>query len=121
LYPLRAVPVGVSYLQGEPARDRIAPRRVALVTKAIEGKLDLTGNFTDHMYKCLACLACNDICPAGIKPADLCLGTRYVIHQARRQPFLKPWLFHGVFPRTGLLEALTSRWCSTTARACAGW
>jgi len=92
----------------ESLRETESPRgRVVLVTKAMAGELDLTGNFTDHMYKCLDCLACNDICPVGIKPADLCLNTRYVIHQARRQPFLKPLLFRGVFPRTGLLEAFT--------------
>lgn len=92
----------------ESLRETESPRgRVVLVTKAMAGELDLTGNFTDHMYKCLDCLACNAICPVGIKPADLCLNTRYVIHQARRQPFVKPLLFRGVFPRTGLLEAFT--------------
>jgi glycolate oxidase iron-sulfur subunit len=80
---------------------------VALVAKAIEGELDLTKNFKDHMYRCLACLACNDICPVGITPADLCLEARYAIHQATPTPRLKPILFRGVFPRTGLLEALT--------------
>jgi glycolate oxidase iron-sulfur subunit len=59
------------------------------------------------MYRCLACLACNDICPVGIKPADLCLEARYAIHQATPTPPLKPILFRGIFPRTGLLEALT--------------
>lgn len=85
-----------------------SPRgRVALVAKAIEGELDLTRNFKDHVYRCLACLACNDICPVGIKPADLCLEARYAIHQATPTPPLKPILFRGVFPRTGLLELLT--------------
>jgi glycolate oxidase iron-sulfur subunit len=80
---------------------------VALVAKAIEGELDLTTNFKDHMYRCLDCLACNDICPVGIKPADLCLEARAAIHQATPTPLLKPVLFRGIFPRTGLLEALT--------------
>jgi glycolate oxidase iron-sulfur subunit len=89
-------------------RETESPRgRVALVAKAIEGELDLTRNFKDHMYRCLACLACNDICPVGIKPADLCLDARYAIYQATPTPFLKPILFRGVFPRTGLLELLT--------------
>jgi glycolate oxidase iron-sulfur subunit len=52
-------------------------------------------------------LACNDICPVGIKPADLCLEARYAIHQATPTPPLKPILFRGIFPRTGLLELLT--------------
>ena len=89
-------------------RETESPRgRVVLVAKAIEGELDLTQNFKDHMYRCLDCLACNDICPVGIKPADLCLEARHAIHQATPTPLLKPILFRGIFPRTGLLEALT--------------
>ncbi len=89
-------------------RETESPRgRVALVAKAIEGELDLTRNFKDHMYRCLDCLACNEICPVGIKPGDLCLEARYAIHQATPTPPLKPILFRGVFPRTGLLELLT--------------
>ncbi len=89
-------------------RETESPRgRVALVAKAIEGELELTQNFKDHMYRCLDCLACNDICPVGIKPADLCLEARYAIHQATPTPPLKPILFRGIFPRTGLLEMLT--------------
>jgi len=89
-------------------RETESPRaRVALVAKAIEGELELTRNFKDHMYRCLACLACQDICPVGIKPADLCLDARYAIEQATPTPPLKPILFRGVFPRTGVLEMLT--------------
>jgi glycolate oxidase iron-sulfur subunit len=89
-------------------RETESPRgRVALVAKAVEGELDLTRNFTDHMYRCLDCLACNEICPVGIRPADLCLEARYAIHQATPTPPLKPILFRGIFPRTGVLEMLT--------------
>jgi glycolate oxidase iron-sulfur subunit len=89
-------------------RETESPRaRVALVAKAMEGELDITRNFKDHMYRCLACLACQDICPVGIKPADLCLATRYAIEQTTPTPPLKPILFRGIFPRTGLLELLT--------------
>ena len=89
-------------------RETESPRgRVALVAKAIEGELELTQNFKDHMYRCLDCLACNDICPVGIRPADLCLEARHAIHQVTPTPPLKPILFRGIFPRTGLLEALT--------------
>jgi glycolate oxidase iron-sulfur subunit len=89
-------------------RETESPRaRVALVAKAMEGELDITRNFKDHMYRCLACLACQDICPVGIKPADLCLATRYAIEQTTPTPVLKPILFRGIFPRTGVLELLT--------------
>ncbi|MFN2225749.1 MAG: (Fe-S)-binding protein [Anaerolineae bacterium] len=89
-------------------RETESPRaRVALVAKALEGELDLTRNFKDHMYRCLACLACQDICPVGIRPADLCLEARFAIEQTVGTPPLKPILFRGVFPRTGVLELLT--------------
>jgi glycolate oxidase iron-sulfur subunit len=89
-------------------RETESPRgRVMLVAKAIEGELSLTQNFKDHMYRCLDCLACNEACPVGIKPADLCLEARHAIHQATPTPPLKPILFRGIFPRTGLLEMLT--------------
>ena len=89
-------------------RETESPRgRVALVAKAIEGELNLTSNFNDHMYKCLACLACNDICPVGIKPANLCLEARYAIHQAAPTPLFKPLIFQGIFPHTSVLETLT--------------
>ncbi len=89
-------------------RETESPRaRVALVAKALEGELALTRNFKDHMYRCLACLACQDICPVGIEPANLCLEARFAIEQATPTPPLKPILFQGVFPRTGLLELAT--------------
>ena len=92
----------------ESLRETESPRgRVALIAKAIEGELDLTRNFKDHMYRCLACLACTSICPVGIKPAELCLEARYAIEQTLPTPLLKPLLFRGIFPRTGLLELLT--------------
>ena len=91
-------------------RETESPRgRVALVAKAIEGELDLTRNFKDHMYRCQACLACNDICPFGIKPAELCLDARYAINLATPTPPLQPILFRGVFPRNGLVEMLTKQ------------
>jgi len=89
-------------------RETESPRgRVALIAKAIEGELDLTRNFKDHMYRCLDCLACQDICPVGIQPANLCLEARYAIEQATSTPLLKPVLFGGIFTHTGLLEILT--------------
>jgi len=89
-------------------RETESPRgRVALVAKAIEGELDLTSNFKDHIYRCLGCLACDQVCPVGIRPGNLCLEARYAIHQATPTPLLERILFRGVFPRTSLLEALT--------------
>lgn len=92
-------------LYRESLRETDSPRaRVTLVGKAIEGELGLSHNFTDQMYRCLACLACNAICPVGIRPADLALEARYFIHRARPQPWIKNPVFRGYFPHPGRME-----------------
>jgi len=89
-------------------RETESPRgRLVLLSKAIKGELELSENFADHMYRCLACQACNAICPVGLKPADLCLAARHALHEVTPTPPLKPVLFKGVFPHTGVLEAVT--------------
>ena len=46
-----------------------SPRgRVALARKGLEGELELSPNLFEQMYACFDCLACNDICPVGIRP-----------------------------------------------------
>lgn len=82
-----------------------SPRgRVALVRKAVEGDLELSPNLVEQTNRCLACLACNAICPVGIKPADLCLGTRYLDYQVHRQPLVKNFLFRKYFSSPLLME-----------------
>lgn len=84
-----------------------SPRgRVALTRKGLEGELHLSPNLIEQMYSCFACMACDDICAVGIKPADLALSMRYV--QEQRQP--KKWkqiLFKGLLSKTGRLELAT--------------
>jgi glycolate oxidase iron-sulfur subunit len=81
-----------------------SPRgRVMLARKALEGELELTDNFKDQMQKCMACLACNDICPVGIKPADLALDMRYVAEQVQSTRWKKT-LFGGLLPHPRRLE-----------------
>ena len=43
--------------------------------------MELTPNLIEQMYGCFACLACNDACPVGIKPADLAMQMRWVDEQ----------------------------------------
>ena len=73
-----------------------SPRgRVALARKGLDGELELSPNLIEQMYSCFACMACNDVCPVGIHPADLALSMRYV--QEQRDP--RPWkktLFEGL-------------------------
>jgi glycolate oxidase iron-sulfur subunit len=84
-----------------------SPRgRVALALKGLEGELDLNRNLAAQMYACFGCMACNDICPVGIRPADLALEMRAL--QEHIQPAeWKKTLFGKLISRPERLEAAT--------------
>jgi glycolate oxidase iron-sulfur subunit len=89
-------------------RETDSPRaRVALVRKMMEGELPLKESFVGQMYKCLDCLACDNICPVGIRPAALALATRAMGHEALPQPWFKNPIFRGLFPHPDRLELTT--------------
>ena len=84
-----------------------SPRgRVALARKGMEGELALTPNLIEQMYACLDCLACNEICPVGIRPADLALEMRRFQEQLSPRKWKKV-LFEGLLQHSERLEAVT--------------
>lgn len=84
-----------------------SPRgRVALARKQIEGELTLSPNLAEQMYACFDCLACNEICPVGIRPADVALKMRQA-QEAQRPAGWKNGLFKGLVPRPGRMELAT--------------
>jgi glycolate oxidase iron-sulfur subunit len=84
-----------------------SPRgRVALARKGLEGQLELGKNLHEQMYSCMACMACNDICPVGIRPADLALSMRWLQEQ-RKPTGWKKVLFGGLIPHPGRMELAT--------------
>lgn len=83
-----------------------SPRgRVAMVRAAVEGKLELSHNFVDHMYRCLNCMACTAVCPSGVKAQEIVLDARVEIDNKLPQPAAKNWIFEGMLPSPGKLEA----------------
>ena len=74
----------------EYLKETTSPRgRVALARKGLEGQLELSPNLVEQMYGCFDCMACNDLCPVGIRPADLALSMRHVQeHAAQLNLFL---------------------------------
>ena len=80
--------------------------RVALARKSLKGELALSPNLMAQMNACFACLACNEICPVGIRPAELTLSMRYVQEQVNGSSW-KQALFGGLIPNPGKLEAAT--------------
>ena len=91
----------------ESLKETASPRgRVALARKGLEGELDLSPNLIEQMYGCFACMACNDLCPVGIRPADLALSMRHVQEQIRPAKW-KQWLFGGLISNAGRMELAT--------------
>jgi len=80
--------------------------RVALARKSLEGELELTSNLVEQMNACFACLACNEICPVGIQPAELTLSMRYVQEQVKPSGW-KHRLFGDLVSHPGRMETAT--------------
>lgn len=84
-----------------------SPRgRVALTRKGLEGELELSPQLFEQMYACFACMACNELCPVGIKPADLAMEMRYAQEQLKPAPW-KDHLFGDLIPHAGRMEWAT--------------
>jgi glycolate oxidase iron-sulfur subunit len=91
----------------EYQKETTSPRgRVALSRKGLEGELALTPNLIEQMYGCFDCMACNDLCPVGIRPADLALSMRHVQEQLHPAKW-KQWLFGGLISHAGRMEWAT--------------
>jgi glycolate oxidase iron-sulfur subunit len=99
---LAVCPTYREYLKETPS-----PRgRVALARKGLEGQLELTPNLIEQMYSCFACMACNEICPVGIRPADLALSMRHVQEQLRPAAWKRP-VFQGLLRNANRMELAT--------------
>ncbi len=84
-----------------------SPRgRVALARKSLDGELELSPNLVEQMYSCFACMACDDICPVGIRPAELALSMRHVQEQIKPRPWKQP-LFGGLISHAERMELAT--------------
>jgi glycolate oxidase iron-sulfur subunit len=88
-------------------KEAASPRgRVALARKGLDGELELSPNLYEQMYGCFACMACNDLCPVGIRPAELAIAMRHVQEQQHPTGWKKA-LFEGLTPHPGRMEAAT--------------
>jgi glycolate oxidase iron-sulfur subunit len=91
----------------EYLNETASPRgRVALTRKGLEGELELSPNLLEQMYGCFACMACNEACPVGIRPADLALDMREM-HEQIRPAGWKQTLFGGLISDPGRMELAT--------------
>jgi glycolate oxidase iron-sulfur subunit len=57
-----------------------SPRgRIHLVRAAAEGRIELNERFTDHLYLCLLCRACETACPSGVQYGRIAETAREII------------------------------------------
>jgi len=91
----------------EYLKETASPRgRVVLARKGLEGELELSPNLLEQMYSCFECMACNEICPVGIRPADLTLAMRVVQEQIHPTGW-KETLFGRLISRPERMETAT--------------
>lgn len=112
----------------ETKLERHGPRgRIALMRAVADGKLDVSRAFSEEMYYCLGCLACQTACPAGVDYARLFETARAEIEShgklvngerdfwrwlALKTIFQRPWLlrlvgrFLWLYQVTGLQSAI---------------
>jgi glycolate oxidase iron-sulfur subunit len=84
-----------------------SPRgRVALARKGMQSELALSENLIEQMYACFDCLACEEICPVGIKPASLAVEMRAVQEQFHPAGWKKT-LFGRIINQPVRMEAAT--------------
>jgi glycolate oxidase iron-sulfur subunit len=99
--------LSVCPLYREDLTETAAPRgHVALTRKLLERDLKPTPNLFEQMYRCFGCLACNEICPVGIKPADLAMEMRHLEEQIHPSLW-KRLLFNHVIFHPKRLEGVT--------------
>lgn len=91
----------------EHLKETASPRgRVALARKGLEGQLVLSPNLNEQMYSCFGCLACDEICPVGIRPAELALSMRHLQEQIKPSGW-KHILFGKLISSPERMEAAT--------------
>src|SRR3990172_5917439 len=67
-----------------------SPRgRLALMRAAVEGKLNMSDGFAEHMDLCLQCRACEDVCPSGVPYGRLMEATRAQMYDHRERPAVR--------------------------------
>jgi glycolate dehydrogenase iron-sulfur subunit len=87
--------------------ETVSPRgRVTLVNQGLSGELEFSENLTEQMYGCFGCMACDEICPAGVRPSDLVLEMRQTHEQLHPAAWKKPF-FQDIIPKPDRIELAT--------------
>lgn len=76
-----------------------SPRgRIYLMRALDEGRTEITDTFSEHMFRCLDCRACETACPSGVQFGRMMEDTRGRIVASRGTDRLQRFLLEHVFP-----------------------
>lgn len=86
-----------------------SPRgRIALMRLLAQGRIDPQGSFATHIDRCLGCLACEAVCPSGVRFGHLLEEARAYLAEARPKPLFKRLMgnvvFHQLLPHPSRLH-----------------
>lgn len=85
-----------------------SPRgRLALLRFVEDGKLDFTHGLDERIYGCLQCLACVQICPAGVPVTDLISEAREIFNRKIQQSRVKDPFFDYFFQDMAWMERIS--------------
>lgn len=83
----------------ETHRETSSPRgRIALMRSVADGDFTVTEGFSEEMYFCLGCLACQSVCPADVKYSELIERARAETRRSGRSGnLLGALILNGIF------------------------
>ena len=76
-----------------------SPRgRIYLMRALDEGRAQITDSFSEHMFRCLDCRACETVCPSGVHFGQMMEDTRAEIVRQRPAHWIARLMLQHVFP-----------------------
>jgi glycolate oxidase iron-sulfur subunit len=76
-----------------------SPRgRIYLMRALDEGRAQITDTFSEHMFRCLDCRACETVCPSGVHFGQMMEDTRADIVRQRPAHWITRLMLRHVFP-----------------------
>ncbi|HEX4999821.1 MAG TPA: (Fe-S)-binding protein [Terriglobia bacterium] len=76
-----------------------SPRgRIYLMRAFDEGRAEITDSFSEHMFRCLDCRACETACPSGVQFGRMMEDMRAVIVRGRGASWVARLVLNHVFP-----------------------
>ena len=71
----------------------VARGKIKLVEALLDGETEMTGGLADRVLLCTTCMACNQICPCGVKFDKILLGARAEAVRAKGLHPVKKYAF----------------------------